>query len=173
MNYLVYIERAAENLQFFLWYRDYSQRFAKLPLNEQVLAPAWCVDKANADTNATHVNMGTSKGITPDAAAVFKDTDFAGPKVTVMEYNNSNNPFHTPPATPDGRNESTGRASERVWSVDGTTLRESVSISHQNKAAGAFEAADIKLQPCQYPWFSMFLKCVKIDDQFSYNPAFS
>lgn len=41
MNYLLYIERAAENLQFFLWHKDYTRRFARLPEAQHELSPEW------------------------------------------------------------------------------------------------------------------------------------
>jgi len=41
MDYLVYIEHDAENLQFFLWYKDYCERFNALPANEMALSPKW------------------------------------------------------------------------------------------------------------------------------------
>lgn len=41
MDYLVYIEHNAENLQFFLWYRDYERRFYDLPEKERALSPEW------------------------------------------------------------------------------------------------------------------------------------
>jgi hypothetical protein len=41
MDYLVYVEHNAENLQFFLWYKDYVRHFEELPENEKVLSPEW------------------------------------------------------------------------------------------------------------------------------------
>lgn len=41
MNYLVYIEHSAENLQFFLWYRDYSKRFHEADTPDLASAPEW------------------------------------------------------------------------------------------------------------------------------------
>ncbi|EFQ97188.1 hypothetical protein MGYG_00231 [Nannizzia gypsea CBS 118893] len=41
MNYLLYVERAAENLQFYLWYQDYIQRFASLSESQWALSPPW------------------------------------------------------------------------------------------------------------------------------------
>ncbi|EEQ30240.1 hypothetical protein McanCB56680_001237 [Microsporum canis] len=41
MNYLIYVERAAENLQFYLWYQDYIQRFAALSESQWALSPPW------------------------------------------------------------------------------------------------------------------------------------
>jgi hypothetical protein len=41
MDYLVYISHDAENLQFFLWYRDYSKRFNALNEVERMFSPKW------------------------------------------------------------------------------------------------------------------------------------
>lgn len=41
MDYLVYVEHNAENLQFYLWYQDYCKRFDALPASEKALAPEW------------------------------------------------------------------------------------------------------------------------------------
>lgn len=144
MNYLVYIERAAENLQFFLWVKNYTKRFAELPATERALAPSWVTEKSDGENlKAAPIVPGT---ISPEAAAIFKDTDFAGPTVDVVEY--THNPFHTPPATP-GREGSVPN-SEYVWHDDGSTLHSNSTVKSFNKnAAAAFESADVKLQPCE------------------------
>ena len=41
MNFLKYIELSAENLQFYLWFRDYSKRYNELPDSEKALSPEW------------------------------------------------------------------------------------------------------------------------------------
>lgn len=41
MDYLVYIEYNAENLQFYLWYKDYVKRFEALSEKEQALSKPW------------------------------------------------------------------------------------------------------------------------------------
>ncbi|CAI4220094.1 unnamed protein product [Parascedosporium putredinis] len=41
MNYLLFIEFSAENLQFYLWYQSYSERFRKAPKSDLALAPEW------------------------------------------------------------------------------------------------------------------------------------
>lgn len=41
MDYLVYVEHNAENLQFFLWYKDYVRRFELLTKDEKALSPEW------------------------------------------------------------------------------------------------------------------------------------
>ncbi len=39
MDYLLYIEHSAENLQFYLWYRDYIRRWNALPASQRALSP--------------------------------------------------------------------------------------------------------------------------------------
>lgn len=41
MDYLIYVERNAENLQFYLWYIDYVRRWNELPANDRALSPKW------------------------------------------------------------------------------------------------------------------------------------
>lgn len=41
MDYLMYVAKDAENLQFFLWFRDYVKRFESLSENEKRLSPEW------------------------------------------------------------------------------------------------------------------------------------
>ena len=41
MDYLIYVERNAENLQFYLWYIDYVRRWNELPAKDQALSPKW------------------------------------------------------------------------------------------------------------------------------------
>ena len=59
MNYLKYIELSAENLQFFLWYRDYVSRFDGLPANEKALSPEWTVEQAEVEAMASISGEGT------------------------------------------------------------------------------------------------------------------
>lgn len=44
MDYLVYVEHNAENLQFYLWYRDYERRFNALPEKERALSKEWVLE---------------------------------------------------------------------------------------------------------------------------------
>ena len=148
MNYLIYIEHSAENLQFFLWYRDYVKRFFDLPPNERALAPEWSIDQAEAELQAAQAAQGPKQQISPETAKVFKGTDFAPPEPNVIEV--KGNPFNTPPRTPAGDRESLA-PTEPTWSEHGSTLNGSVagSKSHHKQAAGAFEGADLKWQPCK------------------------
>ena len=51
MNYLVYVEHAAENLQFYLWYKDYEKRFEAARKTDTSLAPEW-TQTMQVDTQA-------------------------------------------------------------------------------------------------------------------------
>lgn len=46
MDYLFYVERSAENLQFFLWYWDYIQRWSNLLPRQKALSPPWDPEQA-------------------------------------------------------------------------------------------------------------------------------
>ena len=147
MNYLVYIEHAAENLQFYLWYRNYLMRFNNLPPNESALAPEWTADQVEAEPMGNQLPQGPKQQVSTDVAAVFKGTDFAAPTAHVTEI--KTNPFNTPPRTPQGDRASVA-PSEQAWSERDSTLNGShvTGQSHHKKAAGAFEGADVKWQPC-------------------------
>ncbi|KAF2810316.1 uncharacterized protein BDZ99DRAFT_386866 [Mytilinidion resinicola] len=137
MNYLKYIELSAENLQFFLWYRDYVKRFNETPAKEQALAPEWTEVQSEAEAQT----QGRSKNMNSDAVAILNGTDFAGgPKVTEGE---KVNPFYTPPRTPsEGRQE--------ALSSDESTYESTVSegkTDHAKRAEGAFQDANLKWKP--------------------------
>ncbi len=150
MNYLVYIEHSAENLQFFLWYRDYVKRFDELPPNERALAPEWSAEQAEIDAQANQGTPGPKQQISAETAAAFKGTDFAPPIASVVEL--KGNPFNTPPRTPNGEKSRESVApSERAWSENGSTLYSNTGRSFQTKTAGAFQGADLKWQPCERP----------------------
>ncbi|KAL2131628.1 hypothetical protein VTI74DRAFT_4812 [Chaetomium olivicolor] len=78
MNYLIYVERSAENLQFFLWYRDYARRFRDAKTADLALAPEWTQameDEAVARIKKEHADK-VRRPPSRDAAAIFKGTDF-------------------------------------------------------------------------------------------------
>lgn len=48
MDYLVYVEFNAENLQFYLWFKDYTKRFNALPESERALSKEYIPDTKEA-----------------------------------------------------------------------------------------------------------------------------
>ncbi|KAF2712131.1 hypothetical protein K504DRAFT_464228 [Pleomassaria siparia CBS 279.74] len=140
MNYLKYIERAAENLQFFLWYRDYTKRFNALSDKEQALSQPWLKENVEPETQPR------SSQLTPDTSAMSKGTDSIsddGVPVT-QTTSEENNPFFTPtlPRTPNSE-----------LKRDGGTPTDSYDGSyggredHTDRAAGAFQGAGLTWKP--------------------------
>ena len=101
MNYLIYIERSAENLQFFLWYRDYVKRFNEATTSDIALAPEWTKtmeDETLARLQKEHMERLRKE---PSAAKIFNGTDFDEKNAIETGISaESKDPFSTPPSTP-------------------------------------------------------------------------
>lgn len=136
MNYLIYVEHGAENLQFFLWHQDYVKRFTAAKTSDIVLAPEWT--QAMEDEAVARVQKDAAEKMRREpkggAAEIFKGTDFEkrdGNQVTVGQ-----DPFSTPPQTASGQeSQYTGTASN--------------AISYRSQATEAFASAGAK-QPCKF-----------------------
>lgn len=100
MNYLIYIEHAAENLQFFLWYRDYTRRFHAAPASETALAPEW-TQAMEEEAIARIQKDAASKAKRGPATvmSIFKGTDF---EKTSEIHLDAGDPFSTPPGSSAG-----------------------------------------------------------------------
>ena len=141
MNYLINVELAAENLQFFLWYRDYCKRFHEIAASEQALSPEWSAAQAEAANVAAQLQSNGHKL----NKELFLKSSHA--KARVFDRAQAS---PTPPRTPhaDGVEEhADGRSG---LSDDGSTIKASTH-SFSIKAAHAFEAADVRWQPCEWP----------------------
>nr|POE79488.1 hypothetical protein CFP56_07553 [Quercus suber] len=134
MNYLRYIEHSAENLQFYLWYQDYTARWSKLSDSERALSPAW--KQAYSDSDPTGQTSSRPKRVNPQIAAILKDTDFAE-----NNTKSQSNPFETP-SKPSSDVVSEYRSSMG----DDKTL--ATSVAHEMVAEQAFEDAGMKWKPC-------------------------
>jgi hypothetical protein len=155
MNYLLYIEHAAENLQFYLWLKDYTQRFHEAKTSDIALSPEWTQAQHDAALQAAQAQITGLKRPTRThtaAGEIFKDTDFEKvPKITSSE---SSDPFATPPRTPAAAaNDTTPHPWESSTSP-GSDCRSSYTYgfptpeSYQQSAGEAFAAAGLK-QPCK------------------------
>ena len=143
MNFLIYIEHSAENLQFYLWYCDYVNRFSELPESDRVLSPPWSTEQV--DTEMSQVPVLSKKKLSPEVAAAFQGTDF-DPKSKGSISILGPNPFNTPPRTPRGETESLEPPSTAGFSDNGSTLPSGPQSYHKSSAA-AFDSAQ-HLQPC-------------------------
>jgi hypothetical protein len=140
MNFLKYIELSAENLQFYLWFRDYSKRFGELPASEKVLSPEWTSEKANTEIKTN------PKTINHEAAAILAGSDFASDAKIDESDKTSNNPFFTPPRTPTSVERHEGTRSFDSYDDSLSTGK----VDHSKRASGAFESAGLKWKPCEY-----------------------
>ena len=79
MDYLYYVERRAEHLQFFLWFCDYVERWSRLPLHQRQAAPAWepAQDEAEAAAADT-VSSSTPLVQPPQPAYSYSGTGGTG-----------------------------------------------------------------------------------------------
>lgn len=142
MNYLIYIEMSAENLQFFLWHRDYVQRFNSATTSDIALAPEWTQDEQNETFNKLQKEHRDGlKRDTVATAGIFKGTDFekSGPVSPAtmdkaVPIFSSNNPFNTPPRTPNG---------DALSEFAGQN-----SMTYRNQAQEAFASAGTRA-PCK------------------------
>ncbi|KOS18211.1 hypothetical protein ESCO_003222 [Escovopsis weberi] len=80
MNYLLYVERSAENLQFYLWFQDYQDRFFRAQTSDVLLAPEWIREmaaqaeaKIRKDAAAKH-NLAGAVGVPHGEVLVSRGT---------------------------------------------------------------------------------------------------
>lgn len=149
MNYLKYIEYSAENLQFYLWYRDYQARWEKLKDSEKALAPEWTTV---AEADATLAPNRPTK-VDPQIAAVLKNTDFDENAHKVAST--PADPFNTPPkaASFDDKRDIVSDYGSSVG--DEKTLTSStVSSTHRAVTDQAFGDAGLKWKPCESGFLS-------------------
>ncbi|KJZ79314.1 hypothetical protein HIM_01465 [Hirsutella minnesotensis 3608] len=135
MNYLLYVEHCAENLQFYLWYKDYAKRFEEADTTDTALAPVWTKEMEEDIITKIRKEQVEKQRPEPEAAEIFKGTGFE--KATTER--NGSNPFSTPPHTAQSGTEERG-------SVNTThrTQPSDVASSYKSQAADAFTAVGAK-----------------------------
>ncbi|KAF7548092.1 hypothetical protein G7Z17_g7294 [Cylindrodendrum hubeiense] len=134
MTYLIYVEHAAENLQFYLWYKDYEKRFNEADTADVKLAPEWTQamqDEAVAKIRKENVDNVRKE---PKGTEIFKGTDFE--KQGNDKVIDGANPFHTPPQSSRGEAASEYTASNAPVSTNAS--------SYQTQASEAFQAAGVR-----------------------------
>lgn len=133
MNYLIYIEHSAENLQFFLWQRDYTKRFQDAQASDKSLAPEWTQDLEDEALARIKKEAADNMRKEPQAAEIFKGTDFE--KGAGEQAIDNRDPFDTPPRTPGGDDASTVGSNSQA-------------TASRSQAHDTFAAAGAK-QPCE------------------------
>lgn len=135
MNYLIYIEHAAENLQFFLWHRDYQQRFLEAKTSDVNLAPEW-TQAMETEVLQRMFKEKSQRMLKKPGQEIFKGTDFEKKGLSAAVADD-HNPFSTPPRTPPDQ-ESVYTGSNGASNAD----------TYRSQASDAFTAVGAK-QPCQ------------------------
>lgn len=156
MNYLIYIEHAAENLQFYLWYCDYVRRFNGANMSETRLSPEWTQAMEDEATSRIQRDAVEKMRRQPRAAAIFKGTDFEKGAAEVVVA--SSDPFSTPPGTPSDK-------------YTPSFISGSHISNHQAQAYDAFSAAGAA-QPCMYSQHHIFQHLLLLTIT-SHHPTFS
>ena len=108
MNYLIYVEHAAENLQFFLWYRGYIKRFETLNHKDKVLSPEWTAnDQKDAweDWQKSRAKVH-KRQVSTAVTELLKGTPFSEDHAVSFSAVGASNPFVTPPPTSHQNNSS-------------------------------------------------------------------
>jgi len=150
MNYLVYIEHSAENLQFFLWYRDYVARFARLPASEKALSSLWVDEKFDDDM------VKPSPRFVVDSRPSTSDKNLeALPGVLEIDADSTTSgdgdPFHDRPTSTRRTATSTSERTTTPYNWDEDKATWSTRRSDFREiAAGAYESLSI-MQPCKWP----------------------
>ena len=109
MDYLLYIEHAAEHLQFFMWFRGYIKRFESLTLGDKALSPEWTQQNqkdALDEWKKMQANIQKEKPYTT-TSEVFKGSMFSKegstmPALVAPAGLGNDNPFVTPPTSSHG-----------------------------------------------------------------------
>ncbi|KAI9761590.1 MAG: hypothetical protein M1840_001771 [Geoglossum simile] len=147
MNYLKYVEFAAENLQFFLWYTDYKKRFEHLDSTSKLLAPEWTATQIDAEIMLTQSKTTTGTR-SREAPTIFQGTMF-----DLEEKAVSSEPAVNPFATPNGSLASDsasnfrGTSNATSWEFGGGDLGADSARNYAKTAASAFENAKLNWQP--------------------------
>lgn len=139
LDYLKYVERAPENLQFFLWFKDYEKRFNELPQSEKVLAPEWTPALAEAERKKYRAMLKKNAPVSETAKDLFKGSDFEEKKEVIETKKDDVLPFDDRSSDEEKRNTmSTSDGSYRP-----TTGMKSMMSNHTAKAENAFEEAGL------------------------------
>lgn len=134
MNYLRYIELCAENLQFYIWFRDYEKRFQQLPDRERVLSPIWTLEQ---EASAFNTEKSRTMNVDSNTQAIFQGTGFNALSKPGCDMEKID-PFSTPPMSAEG--EATDYARSEISSNPSGT-------QYSRRADTAFQEAGLKWKP--------------------------
>lgn len=150
LNYMKYVEHDAENLQFFLWYRDYCQKFEQLPVSLKDLSPPWTTAQAEV-AESRSIRSVRSKRVDPVIASVPRDTAYSAISQPVVDSDRGN-PFHDPPGPTSEieARETPGSSEHGSSSGDEKILRGPPTPTFTRIANEAFRNTGASWKTCEY-----------------------
>lgn len=141
LNYLKYVEHSAENLQFFLWYREYVKRFEGANTSDLSLAMEWTqamedevvtrIQKDHAENARKRSKPSAVTGVAEVFTELDKISETHKPSIT-----SEKDPFSTPPQSPP--------LLQQQSAEDAVSIEE----SYRAQAAEAFASVGAK-PPCK------------------------
>lgn len=134
MDYLVYVEFNAENLQFYLWYKDYARRFEALSDAEKALSPAWNPESQDITNLAKDPEEEESKARRQSQAPSLAEPGFDAKKVVKFSDEGGNRDRHHLSLVKGN------------WSFVSTSLSDAPTIP---TTAEVTAQAGLKWQPCR------------------------
>lgn len=147
MDFCKYKEHNAENLQIFLWYKDFESRWTTLPESEKALAPEWTTQKAEVERLAYREQTRNKPSRGP-GAEILNGTDFASSKNTSQASDEKEGPFC------DAMRVETSHSDTRLLTADTQfrpqSSRPSERSGYSQRAGTAFEDAGLA-KPCKFP----------------------
>lgn len=160
MDYLVYVEYNAENLQFYLWYKDYTKRFNALPENEKVLSKEWIPDFQEAPNLTKDAEKGEKKKSKRETSvANIMESGYAAKEAAISGEDEA--PL-SPPLSPalGNRHASLAHSDTATPSLAGSSALSNAEVAVQ---------AVLKWQPCMLP---PYLFCNNVDKmQSPFSPC--
>jgi hypothetical protein len=142
MDFLKYIEHSAENLQFYMWFKDYIKRFEDLPASERALSPEWTQAQEEAEV-ANFRNAAREKPLAVEANNILKSQDLAPAPISAQSERK--NPFG------DSQAELAEKTSLDTMEPPRTGIPGTIRSNWSGDASTAFEDAGCKFQPCKFP----------------------
>jgi hypothetical protein len=164
MDFLKYIEHSAENLQFYMWFKDYVQRFESLPEREKMLSPEWTQAQEEAEI-AAYRSHRKQKSLSTEAHQILKSQELEPAKLS--------SGLETDPEKQDPFRDAHKNSSDKS-SVDTdstrrpTTGMQSMRTAYSKTAESAFDDAGCKFQPCMFDvWLILGALLIRMKSLFN------
>lgn len=155
MDYLAYVEINAENLQFYLWYKDYVRRFEALPESEKALSPEFVPEPDEIPDLTKDVAKGERRKTKREASSSLMETGYG---------RNGSVPSTTSHGIPHGQSQVHLNKEQRTTGTP-SVMSESTALPSD---AEFVSQAGLKWQPCGYSFVRILILCA---DSISYHSA--